>query len=121
MEPQATRRDCLPVTTKIATAVALRDPASHPLVKSTYIETGRQLCLRRGHPFEQSPMTYEQSKEGPYNRVGHQPRLMRKQGKLHRDLRQPGGEIGTDRVQMTTLGDPEAAWHDSGDEREHRS
>ena len=71
-------------------------------------------------PTRASSMTYEQTIECPYNRVGHQPCLMREQGKEHRDLRAGGGEIGANRAQMAALGNPEAARHESGDERQHR-
>ena len=87
MEPRATRPRSRANTTRTAARSAQRDAAGHPAVKSAEIETSRQLCLRGGHPFEQSSMTHEQAIERSYDRVGHQPRLMREKSEQHRDLR----------------------------------
>jgi hypothetical protein len=48
-------------------------------------------------------MTHEQPVQRSRDRVGHQPRLMRQQGQLHRDLRHPNDEIRTDCAQMAAL------------------
>ena len=80
-------RLCAQATT-IPAATASCDAAGHALVVAAQTEPGRRLCLRRGHPLEQSSMTDEQPVQRPRNRVGHQPRLMRQQGQQHRDLRQ---------------------------------
>src|SRR5438477_13166644 len=82
--------------------------SGHSAVEAAKIEMSRQLGLRGSRPLKHQPVTHEQTVQCSYDRVGHQPCLMREQGDEHCDLRTGSREILANRTCMTSLGDSEA-------------
>ena len=64
--------------TTAAAAMPSADAAGHLPIEAGEVEPGTDLRLAGRDPFEQVPAAHEQPNQRAADRVGHQPRLMRR-------------------------------------------
>ena len=92
------------------------DRPGHLAIEAEKVEPRTDRCLRRGNPFEEMPAGNEQPGQGPYDGVGHQPRLMRKEADHERRLGESEAEIGAKRAEVAAHGDSRPPRDDGSDD-----